>query len=1083
MKSLKYLFVALFATLFLCGCGNTDPGLDKGASGGAPIVYATNISINESKLTYFVGDVLNLNNLNISILPADATVKPVFTISDEQLAEIVSNQLTFKGEGSVTLTASILIDVNTYKTYSITFNVETKPIYATSVSIQNSHITINLNDTCINDLIINPVEYNQDVLVTYSNEDVVSYNYQTGLITANAVGETMVTVKVLKSKTETLKTSFNVAVTNHVYAESINNVKINNKTITDTITLFTNETGTISCSVLPVDYNLELTYLCSNNLISINPNGTFIVGNNAGECVLSISALTKTGITYKTINVVVKHQPETLNFKVELNGEEVDYLYSNIAYTLTILTGLDNYNNVTIENCDYTYVSDNVFEIVVSTAGQTNLVVNYNFTSFIGSYAISETKTYTTYNIIKDVNISLVNNNSEIVPNLGVYTIYLPNKNNMQEAISNNAIVYADVNVSAKGVNTKPNALNYEVSGDAIILYGNRIIANSVGESKLTISSNDIGGYSKEIIIKVEPLKVSEIIVESSQVDLYLNGDNLKPNKFTISYSVIPSYAYNTSVEVSTSNNIININENVITALSEGSAQVVLTCENVTQIINVNVSYVPSHICAYLNSNAISNGQEITIETNTDYYLSSYVYSSTQQLSNGVLCYENESLVNGFKNEIKLNYSSEGSHNFKLKFDSFELNFTLKVRMLNPVTKLKFSKNSLKLNMFETSAYTISYFIETAHSNLPTTDKITFTSSNNNVVSVNGTTLNIIATGTAKIHANINGVQVDELSVEIINKEVYYINSLSDFININSTKNYVVMSDLDFSSFTANNCISFSGEIDFNNKTISGLNTHLFSTINNNAVVKNLVISGSVNIESSSVASVVNLDPCFSLISEVNHGTISNITFNNLTINLTNNLELASVSATLVAAHNYGLISNVSLNNVTLSANFASTKVAGVLVSTITHVNHGEVNGIMGGAKLSGFTRAGGVILENYGKLTNVNLTLEFNCTQTKHQIGGLIYKTAVNNGLPEVSNINLSMIVNNVNSSTVTFAGFIYNAASGLSASNITLNHNFTGTFASSTTYLVYYNKPTDVANVSDFKIATNQTFNNYPN
>ncbi|MBQ2769763.1 MAG: hypothetical protein IJF41_00795, partial [Clostridia bacterium] len=41
------------------------------------------------------------------------------------------------------------------------------------------------------------------------------------------------------------------------------------------------KTGTISCSVLPVDYNLELTYLCSNNLISINPNGTFIVGNNA----------------------------------------------------------------------------------------------------------------------------------------------------------------------------------------------------------------------------------------------------------------------------------------------------------------------------------------------------------------------------------------------------------------------------------------------------------------------------------------------------------------------------------------------------------------------------------------------------------------------------------------------------------------------------------------------------------------------------------------------------------------------------------------------------------------------------------
>ena len=1088
MFKVKYLFVALFSLVFLCGCGKTpDADLNNGTSGSSAVVYATNISINETNLTYFVDDIINLNNLNVVITPNNATVKPTFSVNNTNVAEIIDSTLTFKAEGTVVLTASVLIDVNTYKTFSLTFNVETKPVYAQSISVASNAVALNFDETKINGLTINPSTYNQDLSVTYSNNFVATYNPETGLITPISAGETVVTVKAFKSKTEVVETTFTVIVTNKIYATEISEIKLNNVAANNNIVLAVNETGNLVSSVLPNNYNLGVVYECSNNLISINSEGTFVVGNNTGDCVITATAVGANGAITKQINVSVISIPNRINFSIKHNNEVVDCLYVGETYELTVLTTLADYSLLNFENCNYTQVNNNVFSISVASAGSVNIRVNYTISSFMNNYNIAGSSTYNVYNKITDINFSLLNNSVEIVPNQGIYTLYLPNTDMLAEAITDNALVFADINLEAKGINTKPSSLNYVLVGDAVTLSGNRLTANKLGSATLKISSNDIGGFTKDVALQVQPLSASEIIVDKT-INLYINGNSSQPSSIELEYMVVPAYAHNTEVVIENTDSSINIEGNIITAMEEGSATVTLTCGDVVESIVVNSYYVITDFSVFIDSEKLENNSEIDIIIGTDFYLKTYIFSGAVELNKPVQLYENNELVTTFNGTLKCNLSQEKSHNFKIVCEDFVLNFVVNIIATNPVVSFEFVNGNLELNMFEATEHILNYVLELENSSRPTTDSFVIVSSEPGIVEVVDNKLVLIQVGEVIISAKVNGVTVDSFNLKVINKEINYINTLSDFININPTKNYVVMSDLDFSTFTANNSVDLSGEINFNNKTITNLKTRLFNTINSGAKVENLIVSGSVSLDVNNVLVNDSLIPNFTFICDENNGVINNITFKDLTLNFTNDSSVSNAQMSLISTVNKGVISDINLNSVNVLFNYKSIIFAGVVVGGLTNVNHGEINGVTGVATFTGFTRIGGITIDNHANISNVELTLNLNCAQTKHQVGGVIHKNKLsteNSNLPELTNIDLTINAINTNSGTINFAGFVYNVLDNYIANNINLAINFEGEFSSGTTYLVHYTPSGAQPDMDKFNIVTSgmgsESFNNY--
>ena len=1071
MKLKNYLIIVMFFTLFIFGCStNPPPDADSGE------VYATNVSFSLPTTNYYVGDEIKLDDLSVKLEPSKVTVKPKFTVDNSSLGVINDGLLTLLAEGELSLTVSVLSDVNTYKTYTVKLNISTKPVYAESVEVDNDTITVNYNNAAVNLVTILPENYNKGVLVEYEHGNVLEYDYETGEITPIAAGTDTVTVIVNKSDTETITKSFEVIVTNNIYATGIESIKINNKTTTENIILFTGEEGEISSVVEPNNYNLSVNYSCSNSLITVNGDN-FTVGNTAGTCELICTVFTQDSVITKSVTVTILPMLIEINFDLKLNNDSVSELYVGTVYNAFISTNLPDYDNVIFTNCNYVYVNENSYNITLNSAGETKIDVLYTIASFIGSYEITGSKTLSVYNPVTDINFAL-QNGTELIPSLGVYTLYLPNSELFETAVSNNELVFADLTVSAKNTNTKQSVLEVTIEGDSILLSGNRIKANKLGESKIIVTANDISNFRKEFTVNVLPLKATEILTET-EVELFLNGTSDYPNSFELDYSVMPSYAYNKEVEINSNSNVVEVNDLIVTALTEGLANITLTCDDIVKTIAVTVSYYESSFVAKLDDEVVSENTVVELKSENTYYLQGEVYSGSTKLNREVSCFVNgEQLDNSAI--YKLCFTEQGNYNIKLKYKGFEVNFVANVTLNNPIISANFTDENSTVNMFNLTTMQLSYEINKTDQTKPTTSSYYFESNNSLVVRVNGENLEILSCGTATISLVVDGNKVDELFITVINKEINYISNLSQFLAIKNkpNSNYVVTNNLDFTSFTYDDSFNFGGEIDFNGKTISNLKTPMFKTIENAAVVKNIVVSGVLNLDVSDYYNEsTNPTAYYSLIAFENNGTINNLKFDNFEFNLLNKNSVDLTTVSLVVTTNNGVVSNITLTNFEFNANFSSSKVAGVIYSGLVNTNNGEILAVTGDATYLGFTRISGVALYNYNKIADVTLSQTFNVTQSKNQIGVLSYRCMpVNDKNPEISNINLTTTV--VNTQTLTFAGFVYDA-SEITINNVKLSFTFNGDYNDETTFLIYKTVSDSNVDYSKFEIVeTNKNF-----
>lgn len=1109
MKKLSIIALLLVVFAF-CGCGKKE---DPAINAQNQVVYAQTIAFNSNNFNCYVGDSFNISNFTLNITPSNVTVSPSFTVNNTEIATIENNVVTFNKVGSVTLTASILSDVNTYKTAYLTFIVETRPVYVSSFSFENANIVLNYDETLTNALTVAPANHNQNIEVVYSCENVVNYNYLTGVITPINPGESTVTVKSKSSKTETITSTFNVVVTNKIYATDLSDIKINNKsTQEELVTLFCGDEGKITYTVSPSNYNMPVTFRTENNKITINNEGEFVTTNLTGSEILYVDVQTKTGIIIKQINCFIINCDATLDFNVVYNNEIVNNVYCGYNYYAIINTEGINYGDVVFAGCEFEYVSDNKFLLTFTNPTQSTINATYTYNGFINNKTITGSKTLSVYNAITDVNFALTNNNVELIPNNNVYTIYLPNYSNLNDDLTNvTELIYATLNFSAKGLNVNSSALSVKLEGTSVKLENNLIIPLNVGDSKLIIESSDVYGFKKEVTISVAPLTVATINVETDVVNLFLNGDTLKPNKHKIQYSVTPSYAYNTNVEISTNSNLITISNGVVTAVNEGEAIVTLTCGNVTKNITYSISYVPTSICAFIDGSKVVNGSTINFDVNKNYYLTANVLSgetlikdfanvklngeelllaTSHKLSfksegtNVVLitfdnlnftfnivasykpthikCYINNLLVDAssnvnltakqnytFKTEVysddvlisnnttvlinsnELQQSAEytlcfneaGSNKINVTYENLEVTFNVDVELVNPILTFEFNNSSYEVNRYFTSELPLEYQITKQYEEEQFTDQLTFESSNSTIATIVNNKVNILSDGEVEIIAKINGTQVDSFSISVYFKEILYINSLSDFKNINADKCYVVNCDLDFSEFSSSDAKSFNGEIDFNNKKLTNVKTLLFSNLGASAIVENIVIEGNITVDSNSA---------YSVITSTNYGTINNLTFNNNIFTFTDTLQTSTLNSYLICNLNYGVISNVNYVNTKLTTPCVFNSYPNMVMSAGVCNNLGTISSILGDITFENFTRAGGLAINNHNTIENVNLNVTFTCGQTKQQVGGLVYELSVGylsdstTVSPKLKNIELNYKLYH-NNATVNAASLCY--------------------------------------------------------
>lgn len=997
MRYFKYLFIVC-AIFLLTGCGASYKGDNSSefALAESNIVYASDIKFDNGKNNYFVGEEIALNNINITVLPNNATVRPTYSIDDTSVATIINDKIVFNKTGSFKLTASIMIGNNTFKTATTTFTVSIKPIFATDLSFVKDNIIVDLKENAYNNLTILPLDYNCDITVTSVN-DCVEYNYITGEIVPIKVGQDIVSVEVSTADHVHISKSFTITVVDNHYAEDITNIKFNNFKVNNSVTMFVGDTGNFTYDVVPSDYNLSRDISISNDTLSI-VDGTF-TAIKSGECNVTIKVLSKTGELTKSIKVIVKEPINTIDFGLSLDNNNCEEYYTETTYIATINTLLNDYSLITFNNCNFKYISDNQFEITFNTTGNYNITATYNNISDISNKNATSDFTVNVYNPITGINFSLFNE-QELLPKDNVYTLYLPSEDYYDRAISEKELVYADINLSYKGVDVKPNCLKYTIVGDSVEVKENKLIAKKLGISRLTIVSNDISNYSISYSINVEPIKVSSINVDNETIDLYINGDK-GLDTYQLNYDVEPINAIDKNVEIVCDSDIIEITDNTIIAKCKGSAIISLKCGEVIKNLTINVKYVPTHICAYFDDKIVSDNQELTCELNSSIYLTGSIFSNQIELND----YETIIFVNdkAIVNNSKYIFDSLGKYTIKVQYCDIFITYFVNIVVTNPIVVFEFLNEDATINYFFTSNILLDYKITLKYNQYKCTDTFTIVSSNPEIAYVKDSVVNFVGCGNVTISAICNDKILDSVVYSVEYKEIYSISSVNDLINIEPDKNYIVTADLDFNNVTNDYLVdNYNGEIDFNNKKLINLKRTIFNKLGINAVVKNMVISGSTSITENPYA-----NNNFTLIVNDNYGTIDNVIFDNY--NMTVLLEDISMgySSSLLCITNNGYIKNITFNNTEIIFN-NKTDSFRIKFSSIANTNNNIISNITGTLISSGFNKFAGIVFDNNKTINDVDITLNLTCCQSKQNIGGIVY-----NGKNNATIFNIDLDIN----------------------------------------------------------------------
>ena len=1014
MRKIISVFIIMFS-IFLVGCSNPE------LSASQNVIYASDIVVENFANTYYVGDSLSIDNINITITPTNATVKPIITTTDFNLVTIANNTISFIAAGSCNIGFAVETGVNTYKNVSFEITIINKPVYAETISFNHSYIEVNLDSVASNILTITPSNCSVMPIITYSNNNIVEYNYLTGVITPIAEGSTTVTAKILSSNNEYYVSSFNVKVTNIIVATSIDADVIG----MDDLTLKTGYSGVVNTTIIPSDYNQEIIYIASNNLLTINNKGEFVIGDIPGNTTITIKAKSADGYITKQIKIDIIKPLKNIDAVLLLNDVEPEKFYVGVEYLLNINSEVDC-NNIHIYGCNYTLVDNNSYNIVFTTTGLIDFKIEYLYEFSNESLTVKFEDEVNVYNVINDFSLSLINNSVELIPTNNEYTLSMINNAFVDDAFEDGVYGFANFNVTALG--GVCDSLGYNISIDdqdviTLDLQNKLITANKPGTAILTVSSLDPGAFEKEYIITVVKTDVEDLVIADTSIELNLE-DNTTAN---LTYFYLPVYAYNVDYVIDVEGDSISVNENTIVAQKLGTSLISITAGSITKLIEVNVVPVPNNISIVLNQTNLVNNQTINMLLNDNVIIAvNLLYDETP--TNKYAAYEligNSIKIDGVNNNaLKLTAISAGNSTLTFTYKTLSFNLNINVIEQNKILSAKFANDNMQVNMFDSTYVALNPQFSYENNSKPTTDVVTYQSTNSQVAVIEDNNLKLMAEGETTIKLLVNGVEFDSFILTVINKAIIEISSVEQLQQV-SNKSYKVVSNLDMSNFTT--LENFEGELDFNGCVITNLKMPLFTTISSNALVKNLKINSNIALSNASVNN-------HAIIAITNNGTISNIQLENCSVSVNQTLNNV-IYLSLICFNNNGTIFDINFNNVTVSDSRTGQTVNTSRFGGVAINNYGLITGVNGKLIINNFVRTSGVCDLTNGAINNVDL--DVNITTCEKFVGaGVAYRVDSAENTTTFENIDLNITLNG-NENIKSF-GAVFNAV----RNNVVLNN-----------------------------------------
>lgn len=175
-------------------------------------IYVEDITLKENVITMHVYDTYEINNA-IQVLPANFNVQIMCYAENSNYISIVNGYtIKAKAEGETKVVVKALNSKDTYIDKVLNINILPKETYPDSFSFNFSKVALNKDETTINNIVSSKL-FTAIPLISYSVDNICSYDYSTGEVVAKNIGSTIVKVS-FQTDTSLIENQFEVVVTN-----------------------------------------------------------------------------------------------------------------------------------------------------------------------------------------------------------------------------------------------------------------------------------------------------------------------------------------------------------------------------------------------------------------------------------------------------------------------------------------------------------------------------------------------------------------------------------------------------------------------------------------------------------------------------------------------------------------------------------------------------------------------------------------------------------------------------------------------------------------------------------------------------
>lgn len=485
-------------------------------------VSAKNVNLDKTTLALQVGE---SKVITATVLPAETQDKTILWTSLSPSIATVSSLGVVMGIATGTATIKATATSGVYTICDVTVS----NVIASTLTLNKVVDTLIVNQTETLSAVFTPQNTTNKLLTWTSSNDLFATVSSSGLVTAKAVGDVVITAK----------TSNGV-----IAACSLHISPIEAQSILLDITQLSLNVGDIkpiTATVLPIEtQNKTVSWLSlSPSVATVSADGV-VTGKQAGSAV--INATTANGIVASCV-VVVKN---VLATTVTLNKtNDTLFVYDSDLLTASFLptNTTDKSVNWTSSNTDVVSVNNGAIKAIKSgyasiTASSSNNVIGV------------------CYVVVKDIvatsiNATVVNSTMDI---------------GTSQKIS---VVFSPTNVTA-------NTLKFESSNPLIATVDNSglLIANTAGDVDITVTTSN--GISKIVKMKVNPIVVASITLNVTSVKLLVQENQ------SLIATINPSNASDKTLQWSALNSKIATVDQYgkVTAVAVGTTTISVSASN-----------------------------------------------------------------------------------------------------------------------------------------------------------------------------------------------------------------------------------------------------------------------------------------------------------------------------------------------------------------------------------------------------------------------------------------------------------------------------------------------------------------------